>query len=386
MRSENMNKVIILGNDHTNTLGLTQVLGREGYYIITCVWGEKRGLVGASRYCKELYGGANPEACVRIISSLSLENDGKKIPIIASCDDAALTLERNREVLKDRFVFEYTTGSYTIEQLLEKKLQVRLAAEAGFNVPRSWQLNDMIDSENVKYPILIKPLVSAKGAKVDIRICQNKDELEANLVSLHCTKEIIVQQYIDHDYEISILGCGLSNGDVIIPCVENKLSLYPPKVGLECLANMQPLADETIINPITKLVKQIGYVGLFSVEMMHNREDDKYYFTEINLRNDGANSFVYKYGINLPLMHIADLQGAMQQKSTTDVKSGYYIWDMHHFMSLIHRDISLLKWIQELRESKGFLTYFPEDTKPFYRQYSNWLLQKLQIRKKLQYK
>lgn len=325
MHSKNMNKVIILGNDHTNTLGLTQVLGREGYYIIACVWGEKRGLVGASRYCKELYGGLNPEACVRIINSFSSKNDGKKITIIASCDDAALTLERNTQILKDRFVFEYTTGPYTIEQLQEKKLQVRLATEAGFNVPRSWQLNTLnIDNKDVKYPILIKPLVSAKGTKEDIRICENKDELEANLASLHRTKEVIVQQYIEHDYEISILGCSLSNGDVIIPCVENKLSLYPPKIGLECLANMQPLDDETIINPITKLVKQIGYIGLFSVEMMHNREDDKFYFTEINLRNDGANSFVYKYGVNLPLMHIEDLQGSVQMKLSTEVKPEYF--------------------------------------------------------------
>lgn len=387
VHSKNMNKVIILGNDHTNTLGLTQVLGRGGYYVIACVWGEKRGLVETSRYCKEIYGGLNPEVCIGIICSFSSENDSKKIPIIASCDDAALALERNRNILKDRFVFEYTTGPYTIEQLLEKKLQVRLATEAGFNVPRSWQLNALKkDNGEVKYPILIKPLVSAKGAKEDIRISKNKDELEANLASLHCTKEVIAQQYIDHDFEISILGCGLSNGDVMIPCVENKLSLYPLKVGLECLAKMQPLTDETIISPITKLVRQIGYVGLFSVEMMHNREDDKFYFTEINLRNDGANSFVYKYGVNLPLMHIEDLQGSKQQKSPTEVKPGYYIWDMHHFLSLIHRDISVLKWIQELRKSNGFLTYFQEDTKPFYRQYRNWLLQKLQIRKKVQYK
>lgn len=382
-----MNKVILLGNDHTNTLGLTQVLGREGYYVIACVWGEKRGLVKASKYCEELYGDANPEACIGIINSLSFINSDKKTPIIACCDDAALALERNRETLKDGFVFEYTSGIYRIEQLLEKKLQVRLAEEAGFNVPRSWQL-DAFKKINcdVNYPILIKPLISAKGAKADIRICKNKDELEQNLTSLHHTKEVIVQQYINHDYEISILGCGLSNGDVIIPCVENKLSLYPSKVGLECLANMQPLTDEAIINPITKLVKQIGYVGLFSVEMMHNREDNKFYFTEINLRNDGANSFVYKYGVNLPLFHIKDLSGQpFPQQSDNTTNSGFYLWDMHHFMSLLHGDISIAKWLLELKMSKGFLTYFSEDKKPFFIQYINWLLKKMHICKRKTY-
>jgi predicted ATP-grasp superfamily ATP-dependent carboligase len=375
-----MKKVIILGNDHTNTLGLTQVLGREGFYVIACVWGDKRGLVKASRYCKELYGGANSNVCVDILASFPQETEGEKIPIIASCDDAALVLEQNRENLKERFLFEHTQGSYSIEQLLEKELQVKLAINAGFNVPQSWMLEEYEAQINtIKYPILIKPLASLRGAKADIRICRNREDVNKNLSSLQHTQKVIVQQYIDHDYEISILGCGLSSGDVKIPCVENKLTLYPKYVGLECLANMQPLTDECIIRPIKKLITAIEYVGLFSVEMMHNREDGKFYFTEINLRNDGANSFVYKYGVNLPLMHICDLHGQAISE-TSETAPGYYIWDMHHFMSLLHRDISFQTWLKEIKLSHGFLTYFPEDKKPFFKQYSNWFLNKLHLK------
>lgn len=58
---------------------------------------------------------------------------------------------------------------------------------------------------------------------------------------------------------------------------------------------------------IENLVSAAGYVGLFSVEMMHCKDDDKFYFTEINLRNDGAEAFVTKYGANLPLNHVEDL-------------------------------------------------------------------------------
>ena len=79
-----------------------------------------------------------------------------------------------------------------------------------------------------------------------------------------------------------------------------------------------------IINSISNLIRTIGYVGLFSVEMMHCKTDEKFYFTEINLRNDGAESFVTKYGANLPLNHIEDLLGEPLTVQTEE-HPGYYI-------------------------------------------------------------
>jgi phosphoribosylaminoimidazole carboxylase (NCAIR synthetase) len=83
---------------------------------------------------------------------------------------------------------------------------------------------------------------------------------------------VLLQQYIKRDYEISILGCGLSSGICLIPAIENKLTLYPKHVGLECLANMQSLEDGPIKKSIENLVSAAGYVGLFSVEMMHCKD------------------------------------------------------------------------------------------------------------------
>ncbi len=147
---------------------------------------------------------------------------------------------------------------------------------------------------------------------------------------------------------------------------------------------MQPLQDESIIRPIQSLIQKTGYVGPFSVEMMHSKTDGKFYFTEINLRNDGANSFVYKYGVNLPLNHIEDLMD-LPITEFTSFNPGYYIWEMHHTLSLAHRELGLLQWFKELKKSRGFLTYFKSDKKPFYKQYSNWLLTTLRIRKNESY-
>lgn len=119
--------------------------------------------------------------------------------------------------------------------------------------------------------------------------------------------------------------------------------------------------------------------------MMHCKDDDKFYFTEINFRNDGAEALVTKYGANLPLNHVEDLMG-LPLTEQTEFNPGYYIWDMHHFLSLMHCDISLLAWIKEIRKSNGFMLYFKEDKKPFFKQYSNWILSKLHLRKNESYK
>lgn len=380
-----MNKIIILGNDHTNTLGLVQTLGRTGYYMIASVWGIKTDLVMSSVYCKELYTANTPQECIEKIINSSIATDGNPIPIIASCDDAALILEKNKERLKENYVFEHLTSAYTILKLAEKELQVKLASDAKFNIPKSWSMNQPGDiPDGITFPCIIKPLISCQGTKSDIHVCKDMEELQKNLNSLKVTTKVLIQQYIERDYEISILGCGLKNGDAVIPCVENKLTLYPKFTGLECLAKMEPLEDTEIIASIKSLIKTIGYVGPFSVEMMHCKTDNKFYFTEINLRNDGANSFVYKYGVNIPLIHVKDI---MNEEFSLDFTTspGYYIWDYHHFMSLLHRDISIKEWYRELKKSRGFLTYFPDDKKPFYMQYTNFVLRKLKIKKTKRY-
>ncbi len=379
-----MNRIIVLGNDHTNTLGIIQALGQWSGIRTAFLFGQVTGIVKSSVFADEIHSGCTPQDCIDEIISLYCnskdDSNSTPIPIIASCDSAALALEEKKKQLEKKFVFEYAT-QYSFQELFVKDTQVRLADEAGFNIPRSCLINSFEDiPQGIQYPCVIKPLVSCQGSKSDIRICGNFDELKNNLNSLKNTKRVILQQYIERDYEISILGCGLKNGEVLIPCVENKLTLYPKNVGLECLANMQPLEDDSIIKPIKTLIKKIGYVGPFSVEMMHCKHDGKFYFTEINLRNDGANGFVFKYGVNLSLNHVEDLLDLPLTKFTT-FKPGYYIWEMHHTLSLAHRELKITQWVSELRRSQGFLTYLPNDRKPFFKQYVNWVLFTLHLKK-----
>lgn len=378
---------IVFGNDHTNTVGLVQSVGKAGFRCIALIFGNKTGFVKSSKFVDKVITGKDPQECIDKLLREPLVGEGK-LPILAGSDNCALHLEKNADLLKEHYVFEHTTGELSIAEILDKKLQVKLAIEAGFNVPQSIEFSDAstlpVKEMPFAPPYIFKPLVSLEGCKGDITICRSLDALNKNLAKTLKHTRVLVQQYIERDYEISILGCGLSNGETLIPAVENKLTLYPKYVGLECLANMQPLTDKNIDQSIRNLIKCIGYVGLFSVEMMHCKTDGKFYFTEINPRNDGAESFVTQYGANLPLNHIEDLLG----QSLTPMKEthpGYYIWDFHQFQSVLHRDMSIAQFIKEWRMSNGALMYMKGDTKPFYKQYTNWFLEKIKLRKKSEY-
>lgn len=365
-------KIIVLGNDHTNSMGMVQSLGLEKFYVIAFVWGVKSGLLKKSRYLNELYSAADAQGCIdKIIETFS--NNEERIPIIPCCDTAALYLEKNKSKLEHNFIFEYLQN-YTLEQLQQKDFQVSLAKVSGFNVPISVEITDVEKIDEVisfEAPYLIKPLVSIQGSKSDIIACKDISDLKqkAKDVLAH-TPRILVQKYINKDFEISILGCGLKNGDCLIPAKEIKLIIFPHKTGLESKAIMEKLEDVELIDAIKSIIRAIGYVGLFSVELMHNEDDGKFYFTEINLRNDGAQPFVRKYGVNLPLIHVNDLLGE-DIIIPTKYYPGMYLWEMHHYQAWRNHIISFKEWFVDIIKTKGFLITCKNDYKPFFKQFND---------------
>lgn len=150
-----MKKVIVFGNDHTNSVGVIQSLGKAGYRSIGLVYGFKNDFVKSSKYVERVISAKDAQACIDKLVEANF-NTQERMPIIATCDMAALTLERNKEKLKDRFLFEYAIN-YTLDYLAKKENQVRMAINAGFNVPKSWNLND---TKQIPDDVLILVLLS----------------------------------------------------------------------------------------------------------------------------------------------------------------------------------------------------------------------------------
>ena len=376
-----MKRAIVFGPGGVNALGLVQSLGREGVFV-TCVLINRSPIIEHSRYCGLMYTTADFDSAIECILQKCVFET--KTVIFPSGDGAAVVLEQNRQRLNEHFVFESVKQGNSIAYYMNKLVQVNLAQEHGFNVPFSIQLTkgDKAPKE-LPYPCIVKPLVSCEGDKRDIMIAQNQEQLNDIMNhQLLYTNEVIVQQRIDRDYDYNMVGCSCSNGDVHIPLSIRATKFNHKVQDAKTVCYVEPL-DEKIsieVEKMKRLMRDMGYVGLFAIECMHNRIDDKIYFTEINLRNDGLNSFIVKSGVNLPYLHYLDLLNKPSKDYTPLAKSRKYIWEANHISALKRHSISIWEWLRDLMGVKGFLYYYKDDKRPFYYQFIGALLSKLPIK------
>lgn len=368
-----MEKAIVIGHDAVNALGLVQSLGREGLYVIAILEGETSYLIKSSKHTREIHFVEELNDVPELLLSKFVGKD--KTPLFAAGDGVALMLDRNYDSLKEYFLFEHAYGEYSIEQMMNKELQISLAQKHNFIVPKSFYLHRPFGiPSNMVYPCIVKPLVSCLGDKRDILIA--KDEIELKVIfeeRVTYSNDVIVQQFIDKDYEYDIMGCTYKDRNVYIPLSDRMVKFNRYLQDTSTVSYIEPLDLEISkeVKKIESLMREVKYVGLFSVEFMHNKQDGEIYFTEINFRNDGENAFIVHEGVNLPFLHYQDLKDLPKRVFTPTTKSKKYIWESIHFNALIYKQISVFEWIHDLIGADGFLYYFKEDKKPFYKQFTH---------------
>jgi predicted ATP-grasp superfamily ATP-dependent carboligase len=377
-----MNKAIILGNDHTNSIGLIHSLGRCGVYTIVVVWGRKTGMVPASKYVSEFYSAASPQACMDLIIE-KYANTNDTFVVFPGCDGAAVALEEYRDKLSTNFLFQHVDGPNSLKELDNKKLQVEIAEKSGFRTPKSWNLESLNNiPEDIVFPCIIKSLVAMEGSKSDLLVCENQEQLKTNLtLVLSRTPRVQVQQYIEKDFDFDVMGCRFSDGKVYIPVCLKKLGIFPPKVGLATVSETTAVPDE-IIEAASNYIKEVGYYGIFDFEYMHSTIDNKNYFIECNLRNSGSNAFALRAGYNLPLYHFKDLTGNLQDSDINrgPIKSRYYIRELNHWFAFRNHHITAWRYLIEELRSSGNLTWCWNDPKPFFKEIMPFVKSTLRIK------
>lgn len=110
-------------------------------------------------------------------------------------------------------------------------------------------------------------------------------------------------------------------------------------------------------------LKQIGYSGLFSMEFLRDK-NGKDYFMEINMRNDGNSICVTGSRCNLPYIwynYNCGLQDWLSEKEKK-VTPIYCMPEFDDFRNLVKdKTVSLTQWIKDIRKTKRFMEYSPND-------------------------
>ena len=109
---------------------------------------------------------------------------------------------------------------------------------------------------------------------------------------------------------------------------------------------------------------ELGYTGLFSIELLHCKDKD--YFLEVNLRNDGNGAVSSVGGVNLPVILLNSFLGRdIKENKKVIEKPIYFMREEFDFIHIFERRLSLLNWIKDFRRTNFFLLYDKNDKGPF---------------------
>lgn len=355
--------VIVIGDSFNNTLGLVRSLGQGGARVILFLVGYDRLYVSKSRYLYKTIAVESFNDCESKIKEFA-ESYGESF-LICTNDKAAKWVDDNEMWLSKYFKTPMRGSS--IGSLFDKPIQCELASQFGIRVPKSTIYTD----ENtfptgLSYPLLMKPANSNFGEKSDIHICNNRGEaLKALSVESTC-HTFIVQEFIEKEFEINLIGVSTGKG-VVIPGGIKKLRHYPT-IYSPCSFGVFMSTEKLGIDPrpIERMVESIGYHGPFSVEFLH--KDDKNFFLEINFRHDGLAYAATTAGTNLLKMYI---NGRPEQY---DVKETYMMDLSTDYCHVKDGQLSRLVWLKDFLRTGCQLNFNWRDPMPTLAYYKKKLL------------
>lgn len=372
------NKIIVIGGNHPNTLGLIRSIGENGIPVILmlepCSTLEYCCL-RFSKYIQKKYFLKTEEEILEVLNrDFSAENEK---PIILCASDAAISLlDAHYDELKDRFSFFNAGEQGRINHFMDKANMLHLADECGLTTIKTWHLNSQSAiPEDLTFPCFVKASNSAVDGKTGIGLCDTKEELAERLQLGH---EFLVQEYVEKEYELDINGISIRHGDeVIMPAVCRKIRDYEERQSDYIVLEDVQTYPHVDLDNVKRLIAAIGYEGLFSVEFLCR--GDKAYFLEINMRNDGVNYLYTTSGINTPMRWVNYCCGKSDAVDKGVCKTPTYLMQQADLTNVLHHQISLGTWLKDLMRTRAFFVLNWRDPKPFL--YTIWMNLKLVLRK-----
>lgn len=370
MNKRNDIDVMVVGNDHYNTLNVVRALGSKGLKCgIVIISDNPKCMVLKSKW-KYAGEACNQKDVITLLIEKYSHKDGLA-PLIATDDLSAAFLDRHHDILKRHYIMPScgdVEGKLT--NFMDKGIQLRQAAKAGFHVPASialdlGQWNESIPG-NLRFPCIIKPEQSIAGSKQDFRICESSEELMTSLSELKGhIRNVLIQEYVTNDEVIVISGVRGFNGDTYVYGEINKYlkgnKLH--NLGLCCMGRLDPKSE--LREKCIQLVNEIDYHGCFSIDVVRSsgvesKDTPRDYFMEMNLRSDGLFFFYTKAGINYPYIWYLCCKGEMPNV----IPSSRPIYGMNEFLYLRERpSITMLK---DFLKADTFSLFDIHDIKPFF--------------------
>lgn len=361
---------IILGPNHNNTLGLIWSLADAKQKITLLLYNNDNNFVSKSKYIEKTYFIHKGDDVISLLKEIAIKMGSKPVVFVTNDNDATL-LNNHYSELADYCFFEGGRPDGSINQYRDKDKGEKLAIKCGFNIPQTVVISkpEELSSVALPYPLFIKGNNSVHGGKSAMKKCDTKQVAETFVQSLPQDYfPLQVQEFIEKEYELMLLGCSLYGGKrVICPVANKKIRQYPKNTGGGSFSLSAEVAANEDLRQLAarveRYLQEIEYTGNFSAEFLY--ANGKFYFLEINLRNDGTSWLSTCSGYNLPDMVCRSFVDENVSDKGCTFRQRHYMnifWDMHY---LIDGSIGLFKWLGQFKKNTCYSHYNGKDKAPF---------------------
>lgn len=373
------NKVILIGGNHHNGLGLARSFGVNGIkpYGVIVGEGAEHGFVRKSKYWAKTWAIKSDDEIVEFLLN-AFQNEKEKPVVIPYSDGAAEEIDLNLDRLKEHFLLPSIGGQQgKIAELMDKQKQVEFAQTYGIPMAKSCvvDLNDIRLPEDMIYPCIVKPVVSAEGEKSDIRKCDTETQTVAYLQELRKKgyHRFLVQEYLNYDTEYLMVGSISEQNQCWVN--SKKIRVWPVVGGSSsCLQVTNQKNVSEFFESVRSAFQQIAYDGLYDVDVL--QVNGKLFLNEVNWRNSGTIYSVLGSKVYYPVNWYYWKTGNQPPKNFLQTCLDDTVYTIDESLDLRHvacGNITLRQWLSNRKKAKAFALWYSKDLRPTVAQYFHLL-------------
>lgn len=384
------NKVIVIGINHFNTLGMIRALGINGVKPHVIIVNPN----GVNNYCaKSKYVSgydvvtSDDEAYSALINRFKEET--VKPVLVPTSDGAIYMIDTHHDTLAEKYIIPHINNKQgEIAKLMNKANQALWAQDLGIPTAKTFLVNfdemGLYKSEDYPMPCIVKPVLSHEGSKGDIKRCDSKEELLDYFEELKAKGyfRILLQEFLFKDYEMELFGCMMEHRKEI-PYILTKHVREWKRVGGSVCCHEFVLDQELHCQAkdILWKIQEYGYVGNFDIEIINI--GGKIYLNEINFRNSGDIYACFYNKLYYAYYSYLDMIGEAAFPMKLDYGNRYYAMCEDRDINYVRFGyMSFPEWFKYFLKTKDF-AYFSWNDLPgsiaFYKKYNvfKYILKKI---------